>query len=203
MKKVVISCCLLAAFTSASVLADASSELKQRLDKVKSFHATFSQKVTDGSGASVQDGEGEMWVQRPNLFNWHMTAPDESTLISDGKTLWFYNPFVEQVSASWLKDATGNTPFMLIARNQASDWKQYNIAQKGDNFSLTPKSIDGNLKQFDINVSTNGTINQFSAVEQDGQRSSYALKSQQNGAISADKFTFTPPKGVTLDDQRQ
>ncbi|MBK0033843.1 outer membrane lipoprotein chaperone LolA [Erwinia sp. S43] len=203
MKKFVISCCLLAAFTSASVLADASSELKQRLDKVKSFHATFSQKVTDGSGASVQDGEGEMWVQRPNLFNWHMTAPDESTLISDGKTLWFYNPFVEQVSASWLKDATGNTPFMLIARNQASDWKQYNIAQKGDNFSLTPKSIDGNLKQFDINVSTNGTINQFSAVEQDGQRSSYALKSQQNGAISADKFTFTPPKGVTLDDQRQ
>lgn len=203
MKKFVISCCLLAAFTSASVLADASSELKQRLDKVKSFHATFSQKVTDGSGASVQDGEGEMWVQRPNLFNWHMTAPDESTLISDGKTLWFYNPFVEQVSASWLKDATGNTPFMLIARNQASDWKQYNIAQKGDNFSLTPKSIDGNLKQFDINVSTNGTINQFSAVEQDGQRSSYALKTQQNGAISADKFTFTPPKGVTLDDQRQ
>nr|WP_314419867.1 outer membrane lipoprotein chaperone LolA [uncultured Erwinia sp.] len=203
MKKFVISCCLLAAFTSASVLADASSELKQRLDKVKSFHATFSQKVTDGSGASVQDGEGEMWVQRPNLFNWHMTAPDESTLISDGKTLWFYNPFVEQVSASWLKDATGNTPFMLIARNQASDWKQYNIAQKGDNFSLTPKSIDGNLKQFDINVSTNGTINQFSAVEQDGQRSSYALKSQQNGSISADKFTFTQPKGVTLDDQRQ
>lgn len=203
MKKFIMSCCLLAAFTSASVLADASSELKQRLDKVKSFHATFSQKVTDGSGASVQDGDGEMWVQRPNLFNWHMTAPDESILISDGKTLWFYNPFVEQVSASWLKDATSNTPFMLIARNQASDWKQYNVSQKGDNFSLTPKSIDGNLKQFDINVSPNGTINQFSAIEQDGQRSSYALKSQQNGAISADKFTFTPPKGVTLDDQRQ
>lgn len=203
MKKLMISCCLLAAFTSASVLADASSDLQQRLDKVKSFHASFSQKVTDGSGQSVQDGEGELWVKRPNLFNWHMTAPDESILISDGKTLWFYNPFVEQVSATWLKDATSNTPFMLIARNQGSDWKQYNIKQQGDNFELTPKSADGNLKQFTINVSTNGTINQFSAVEQDGQRSSYALKSQQNGAVSADKFQFTPPKGVTVDDQRQ
>lgn len=203
MKKLIVSCCLLAAFTSAGVLADASTDLQQRLDKVKSFHATFNQKVTDGGGASVQDGEGEMWVQRPNLFNWHMTAPDESVLISDGKTLWFYNPFVEQVSASWLKDATGNTPFMLIARNQASDWKQYNVSQQGDSFSLTPKSPDGNLKQFNINVSPNGTINQFSAVEQDGQRSSYALKSQQNGTVSADKFKFTPPKGVTLDDQRQ
>ncbi|KAB8313200.1 outer membrane lipoprotein carrier protein LolA [Erwinia endophytica] len=203
MKRLMISCCLLAVFSSASVLADASADLQQRLDKVKSFHATFTQKVTDGSGQSVQDGEGELWVKRPNLFNWHMTAPDESILISDGKTLWFYNPFVEQVSATWLKDATSNTPFMLIARNQHSDWQQYNIKQQGDSFELTPKSADGNLKQFTINVSTNGTINQFSAVEQDGQRSRYVLKSQQNGAISADKFQFTPPKGVTVDDQRQ
>ncbi|WP_034948558.1 outer membrane lipoprotein chaperone LolA [Erwinia oleae] len=203
MKKLLMSCCMIAAFSSASVLADASSDLQQRLDKVKTFHASFTQKVTDGGGQSVQDGEGELWVKRPNLFNWHMTAPDESVIISDGKTLWFYNPFVEQVSATWLKDATSNTPFMLIARNQNSDWKQYNIKQLGDNFELTPKAADGNLKQFTINVSSNGTINQFSAIEQDGQRSSYTLKSQQNGAVSADKFQFTPPKGVTLDDQRK
>ncbi|GLR09858.1 outer-membrane lipoprotein carrier protein LolA [Mixta theicola] len=203
MKKLVLACGLLTALTSAGALADASSELQQRLDKVSSFHASFSQKVTDNSGSNVQEGEGELWVKRPNLFNWHMTAPDESVIISDGKTLWFYNPFVEQVSATWLNSATSNTPFMLIARNQRSDWKQYNVKQQGDNFELTPKADAGNLKQFMINVSGNGTINQFSAIEQDGQRSSYVLKSQNNGPVSADKFTFTPPKGVTVDDQRQ
>lgn len=203
MKKLILACGLLSALTSAGALADASSELQQRLDKVSSFHASFNQKVTDTSGSNVQEGEGELWVKRPNLFNWHMTAPDESVIISDGKTLWFYNPFVEQVSATWLNSATSNTPFMLIARNQSSDWKQYNVKQQGDNFELTPKTDAGNLKQFVINVSGNGTINQFSAVEQDGQRSSYVLKSQNNGPVSADKFTFTPPKGVTVDDQRQ
>lgn len=203
MKKLVLACGLLSALTSAGALADASGELQQRLDKVSSFHASFSQKVTDGSGSNVQEGEGELWVKRPNLFNWHMTAPDESVIISDGKTLWFYNPFVEQVSATWLNSATSNTPFMLIARNQRSDWQQYNVKQQGDTFELTPKADAGNLKQFMINVSGNGTINQFSAVEQDGQRSSYMLKSQNNGPVSADKFTFTPPKGVTVDDQRQ
>ncbi len=81
-----------------------------------------------------------------------MTQPDESILVSDGKTLWFYNPFVEQATATWLKDATGNTPFMLIARNQSSDWQQYNIKQNGDDFVLTPKASNGNLKQFTINV---------------------------------------------------
>ncbi|WP_130834574.1 outer membrane lipoprotein chaperone LolA [[Erwinia] mediterraneensis] len=203
MKKQIIACGLFSALLSANVMADATSDLQLRLNKVNSFHASFTQKVTDSSGASVQEGEGELWVKRPSLFNWHMTAPDESVIISDGKTLWFYNPFVEQASATWLKDATSNTPFMLIARNQPGDWQQYNIRQQGDTFELTPKKSDGNLKQFTINVSPQGTINQFSTMEQDGQRSSYQLKSQQNGTISPDKFTFTPPEGVTVDDQRQ
>ena len=185
---------MLSALTSAGALADASSELQQRPDKVSSFHASFSQKVTDGSGSNVQEGEGELWVKRPNLFNWHMTAPDESVIVSDGKTLWFYNPLLSR-SAPRLNSATSNTPFMLIARNQRSDWQQYNVKQQGDTFELTPKTSAGNLKQFMINVSGNGTINQFSAVEQDGQRSSYTLKSQNNGPVSADNLPLRHQRG--------
>ena len=203
MKKIVIACALFCAMSSSAAWADAAGDLKGRLDKVNTFHASFSQKVTDGNGADVQEGRGDLWVKRPNLFNWHMTEPDESILISDGKTLWFYNPFVEQVSANWLKDVTSNTPFMLIARNQSGDWSQYNIKQSGDNFILTPKQGTGNLKQFTINVGRDGTINSFSAVEQDGQRSSYVLKSQPSTQVDAGKFTFTPPAGVTVDDQRK
>ncbi|MGK4864644.1 outer membrane lipoprotein chaperone LolA, partial [Salmonella enterica] len=98
------------------------------------------------SGAALKEGQGDLWVKRPNLFNWNMTQPDESILVSDGKTLWFYNTFVEQATATWLKDASGNTPFMLIARNQDSDWQQYIINQDGDNFVLTPKASNGNMK---------------------------------------------------------
>ncbi|AHG21946.1 lipoprotein chaperone [Chania multitudinisentens RB-25] len=203
MKKGFVICCLLSGFVSTSVLADAAQDLQKRLAKVNSFHASFSQSVTSGDGAEVQRGEGELWVKRPNLFNWHMTSPDESVLVSDGETLWFYNPFVEQVTATWLKNATGNTPFMLITRNNASDWKQYNVKQKGDDFELTPKASSGNLKQFAITVTNSGTIKSFTAVEQDGQRSAYQLKSQQNANVDAAKFKFTPPKGVTLDDQRK
>lgn len=203
MKKLLVACCLLSGFVATSALADAAQDLQSRLAKVNSFHASFTQVVTSSDGAAVQQGEGELWVKRPNLFNWHMTSPDESVLVSDGQTLWFYNPFVEQVTATWLKSATNNTPFMLITRNSASDWKHYNIKQKGDDFELTPKSASGNLKQFAISVSNSGTIKSFAAVEQDGQRSAYTLKGQQNSGVDAAKFKFTPPKGVTLDDQRQ
>lgn len=99
MKKLAITCALLSGMV-VSRLGRCGQRLKSRLDKVSSFHASFTQKVTDGSGNAVQDGQGDLWVKRPNLFNWHMTQPDESVLVSDGKTLWFYNPFVEQATAT-------------------------------------------------------------------------------------------------------
>ncbi|MGL9760338.1 MAG: outer membrane lipoprotein chaperone LolA [Symbiopectobacterium sp.] len=194
---------LIAGMTSSAVYADAASDLQSRLNKVNSFYATFSQKVISADGTAVQEGHGELWLKRPNLFNWKITAPDESVLISDGKTLWFYNPFIEQVTATWLKEVMGNTPFILITCNDASAWGQYNVRQQGNDFKLTPKVPKGNLKQFVINVNVSGTIKSFVMTERDGQRSSYTLQNQQNGAVDSSKFTFTPPKGVTLDDQRQ
>ncbi|AWK15372.1 outer membrane lipoprotein chaperone LolA [Candidatus Fukatsuia symbiotica] len=194
---------LLSSLVATPIFAAATQDLQTRLGKVTSFHATFSQRVTSAEGTVIQHGKGKLWIKRPNLFNWQMTSPDENVLISDGKTLWFYNPFVEQATATWLKDATSNTPFMLITRNDPADWQQYNVKQQGDDFELTPKTANGNLKQFAITVTADGVIKTFSAVEQDGQRSAYVLQEQPNSTIDADKFKFSLPKGVTLDDQRQ
>lgn len=202
MKKVLFAVCAMTLFSSQAAWADARQDLQQRLNKVNSFQANFSQTVTSNEGSLIQKGEGSLKVQRPDLFNWHMTAPDESTLISDGKTLWFYNPFVEQVTATWLESATTNTPFMLIARNDSKEWQNYDVKQSGDRFELTPK-VENNLKHFTITVLPNGQIQQFAAIEQDGQVSNYQLTAQTAAPIDASAFRFTPPAGVTVDDQRQ
>lgn len=44
MKKMAIACALLSSVVASSVWADAASSLKSRLDKVSSFHASFTQK---------------------------------------------------------------------------------------------------------------------------------------------------------------
>ncbi|APC10970.1 MULTISPECIES: outer membrane lipoprotein chaperone LolA [Providencia] len=202
MKKMMLLGVLAFSLHIGQVLADASQDLQARLNKVNSFQASFSQKVTSPEGDLVQEGVGDLWLERPNLFNWNMTSPDESVLVSDGKNLWFYNPFVEQVTVTNLADATQDTPFLLITRNDPKDWKQYSIIQQGNTFDLKPKQTNGTLKRFSITVSPEGTIEKFSAVEQDGQVSAYQLKEQKNGPVDASKFKFTMPKGVTLDDQR-
>ncbi|CUX97173.1 outer membrane lipoprotein chaperone LolA [Candidatus Hoaglandella endobia] len=191
---------------SPAFAADAADVLQSRLNKVNSFHASFTQQVNEVEGVSIQEAEGELWVKRPNLFNWHLMSPDENVLISDGKTLWFYNPFVEQVTANWLKNATCNTPLMLIINNGTTDWSQYKVTQQGDNFSLLSKLSEANhsnLRQLTITITANGTIESFTAVEQNGQCSAYQLKSQSNSSVENEKFNFILPEGVTLDDQRQ
>ncbi|CUX96278.1 Outer-membrane lipoprotein carrier protein precursor [Candidatus Gullanella endobia] len=205
MKKWLITACLIAITTLpvSSTFADDANILKNRLNKINNFHAIFDQKVIDSEGRTIQEGKGEFWIKRPNLFNCHMTSPDEIMLISDGKTLWFYNAFIEQATANWLKNETGNTPFIFIIRNNPADWKQYNIKHHGNNFLIVPKDNKNNLKQFTINITANGAITSFATLEKNGQYSSYKLKRQNNTLIQDSKFHFILPKGVILDDQRQ
>ncbi|MBA5839128.1 outer membrane lipoprotein chaperone LolA, partial [Morganella morganii] len=93
--------------------------------------------------------------------------------------------------------------FMPIPRNDPADWPQYLVSQRGDIFGLKPKPSAGHLNLFTITVTPDGVIQQFAAVGPGGQNSSYPLQGQQSTDVAMSKFTFPPPKGVTLDAQRQ
>lgn len=177
--------------------------LSSRLDKVNAFSANFTQKVISPDGETLVDGTGDLSIKRPNLFRWDTKTPDESLLVSDGKTVWYYSPFVEQVTAMWLKDATAQTPFVLLTRNNEKDWSRYNVKQLADTFTLTPKDKTASMDKFIVTVSKDGQVRNFSVVETDGQRSNYTLSKFTRTTPAADLFKFTPPKGVELDDQRQ
>lgn len=54
MKKVLLTVCAIALFGSQAAWADARQDLQQRLNKVNSFQANFSQTVTSNEGALIQ-----------------------------------------------------------------------------------------------------------------------------------------------------
>ncbi|WP_028022776.1 outer membrane lipoprotein chaperone LolA [Enterovibrio calviensis] len=199
MKKMMLMSLLLVA---PAVFATPQQELNTRLAKLNSFTANFEQIVTSPDGEVISEGEGTLAMKRPNLFNWETVMPDENVLVSDGKTLWYYSPFIEQVTAMWLEDATSQTPFVLLTRNDPKDWGNYNVKQDGNTFVLSPKQT-GNLGEFVVDVQPDGRISQFAVVEQDGQTSRFALENVKNVLPSDSLFRFTVPDGVELDDQRQ
>ncbi|MBC8674504.1 outer membrane lipoprotein chaperone LolA [Aeromonas hydrophila] len=94
------------------------------------FSAKFAQTVYDSKGKELQRAGGDLLVQRPNRFNWHTTSPDESLIVADGR-----------MSGSMILRRAGDRPqdegcgaqhpFVLIAGNDNSLWKNYDVTQEG------------------------------------------------------------------------
>ncbi len=203
MKKFLISLCLLSSgMFSTSVLASPQSELTGRLNQNAGFEADFTQKVVSPEGDVLMQGEGDVKILRPNLFRWHTQTPDENLLVTDGETLWYYNPFVEQVTLMGLDKATTQTPFVLLTRNKASDWDNYSVTQSGDAFTVSPKADSAIKSEFIVRIQASGEVTGFSVVEQDGQRSDFSFSKFEAKKPAQDNFSFTVPAGVDIDDQR-
>lgn len=205
MKKTVknLTALLTLALAAPFALADAASELQMRLRKVSVFSADFTQNVSSANGKQVQQGSGRIQIKRPNLFRMDTQKPQESQIIADGQTLWFYDPFVEQVTANWVSDAVNNTPFVLLTSNDQSHWNQYDVQQNADTFVLKPKAKNSNIRQFDIRIDSNGILRGFSTIEKDGQSNLYMLRNINNNNIADSLFAFNVPKGAEFDDQRK
>ncbi|MGB6188353.1 MAG: outer membrane lipoprotein chaperone LolA [Aeromonas molluscorum] len=188
---------------SSQVWADAASDLKQKLAAVNLFSAQFQQTVFDSKGKELQKASGDLLVSRPNRFNWHTKSPDESLIVADGKDVWIYDPFVEQVTALKLQDAVVNTPFILIASSDDKYWKNYDVTEQDDVFTVTSRNQDELIASFRITFDRQDNISRFDVKEAQGQWSEFTLSGfNRKPALKGNEFVFKTPKGVALDDQR-
>ncbi|MCJ2375415.1 outer membrane lipoprotein chaperone LolA [Vibrio sp. ZSDZ34] len=189
-------------FFSVSVMASPQQELSTRLSQNDGFSAKFVQAVYSPEGDLVMEGQGNVEIARPSKFRWVTTMPDENVLISDGESLWYYSPFIEQVSIYWQEQATEQTPFVLLTRNRSSDWDNYRVEQQGNVFTLTPKAVDSTQGQFQIQIDGKGQVLGFTVIEQDGQKGEFLFSDIELGKPSQSRFSFVVPDGVDVDDQR-
>lgn len=202
LKKSVLGLALLGLAGSALADAQSVSELQRRLEQVSQYSADFDQTVRSSKGKQIQSGKGKFQVKRPNLFCMDTKSPQENLIVSDGANLWFYDPFVSQVTVNTVQDAVNNTPFVLLTSNDPNHWNQYDVQQNADTFVLKPKSKKSNLKQFDVRIDQSGLLKGFSTIERDGQSNLYVLRNITTGNVASDLFKFSVPKGAELDDQR-
>ena len=144
----------------------------------------------------------------PDMFKNHLSGAElESApkLVSDrnGKDVWVYDPFVEQVTALKMKDAVLNTPFVLIAGNDVGLWKNYDVTQEGDVYTVTSRNKDELIASFRITFDRQNNISRFDVKEAQGQWSEFTLSSfNRKPVLKGNEFVFKTPAGVTLDDQR-
>lgn len=186
---------------SGSALADANQELKSYLSGLQNFTAKFEQSVFDAEQHLLQQSSGELAIARPNKLRWHVTQPDEELLISDGSSLWLYNPFLEQATVYDLEQAIAQSPFMLLTSEDDAIWADYLISKQAAGFRITPKEIT-NVAWLQLNLKDK-VISTIEMLDSQGKRSEFKLSQFTSGRhIQPEQFRFTAPEGVDIDDQR-
>lgn len=91
---------------------ESSPEAKKLLDKVQAryakiagLHSRFHQELTSATLGQTDIAEGECWFAKPGKMRWAYAQPTTQLMVSDGKTLWFYEPDKEQVTKSAIDPA--------------------------------------------------------------------------------------------------
>lgn len=203
--------------TTTTALSSPSNEAKEhlmtKLAKLAFFSADFSQKILDGQGEVLQQGSGTLAISKPNLVYWKTITPDETLLVSDGNTLWSYDPFIEQVSAYSLAKSIHNTPILLLTSDEPQLWLQYNVIEQNDDtesglrFVIMPKDDSGQIKKLTLSFTETENndvqLSEFSFQDATGQISQITLsKFNSKTKPAATLFSFSLPEGVRLEDKR-
>ncbi|MBL4742519.1 MAG: outer membrane lipoprotein carrier protein LolA [Idiomarina sp.] len=183
-----------------AVAADAKQELQQKLESMQSLQANFSQQVSADNGDVLQQLTGELTIQRPNKMRWKTNPPDDTLMIASGDTVWYYNPFVEQVTIYQQQDATANSPMLLLLTGSDEQWQGYQVTESAPN----EYHIVSDTAESELNLGfTNDMLTDIELQQQGGDTITLELTDVAvNPSLERQLFTFDVPDGVDVDDQR-
>jgi len=136
------------------------SEIQNRYEKTNDFEANFVQEYIGKVMKQANRGEGKVYFKKKGMMRWDYTNPNQK-LISDGRTLWYYQPEEKQVLLSDIsKVLQDKTPLAFLAGegNLGRDFNILNlneaVSQKEDNYiiELSPKGPLATLAKLTLTV---------------------------------------------------
>ncbi|GAA0286015.1 outer membrane lipoprotein chaperone LolA [Psychrosphaera haliotis] len=180
----------------------ASLELQNKLNVFDGYQANFKQVVTDIEANIIHQADGKLVFKQPGKFIWEVTAPEEELLISNGQYVWWYNPFVEQVSIFDVQQAVTQTPFALLVSKDPSIWKQFSISKENNIYVITPVDLSqAQVIKLTLTIIDND-LEKIVITSRSQQVSEYTLSNQSKFKPQEDMFEFEMPAGIDVDDQR-
>jgi outer membrane lipoprotein carrier protein len=150
-----------------------------------------------------------MQVKRPGQFRWETTSPAKQLIVTSGKTVWIYDPDLEQAVRQNLDDQVGNTPALLLSGQPGTIMKSFRVTQPKASeayFVLYPKGEDGVFESLGLRFTGNSpgqsAPSQMILKDSLGQQTTINFSNVKlNPSFSSSAFNFTPPKGTDVIDQ--
>ena len=184
------------------------NEIQNRYEKTNDFEARFIQEYIGKVMKQPNRGEGKVYFKKRGMMRWDYTVPIQK-LLSDGHTLWYYQPEEKQVLVSDVsKVLKEKTPLAFLAGegdlSRDFDILKLNesVSQKEDNYvvELVPKESLATLSKLILTVDKKTyTVLQADVIDGLGNvtRTRF-IDIKTNTGLSNSFFHFSIPPGTEV-----
>ena len=182
--------------------ASAQEQLKAFVATVSAATGSFSQYTVNTQGRTQPAQTGVFSFQRPGKFKWAVQKPYEQQVISDGKTVYQFDPDLAQVTERKVDAAIGTSPAAILfgsgSLEQSFDVSPLPSKDGVDWLRAKPRTADAGFSRVDIGMKDNLPV-RVELLDSFGQTTRVDLSTiTPNPSLAAKEFQFTAPKGVDV-----
>ena len=165
---------------------------------IQSFQGRFEQEDRQSDGR-IARAAGRIAYLRPGRMRWEYEPPNEQLLVTDGETVWLYDPILDNVTVQPLAELTQGTPlaFLLGAGNLKEDFscRPYTRTPPDDGLTyleLVPRQPIPALDYIQLGMPPgNDHIASLRMVDSQGNvRTMRFLNLRTNVPLAPERFTF-------------
>jgi outer membrane lipoprotein-sorting protein len=155
---------------------------------------------------------GTLWLKKPRKMRWEYRSPKEKLFISDGESVWFYQPAERQLRKTTLKQLDDvHSPMAFLLGKTKLENELRGLSKAVDQSPLAPgdtvlrgvpkgvvsPSGAGTGSEVLLEITPSDQIVRIVLMDADGGSTEFRFaRWKENGEMSDSSFKFTPPAGV-------
>ena len=182
----------------------ALDRLDTLLQNIETLAANVVQLIVESDGGVLEESEIKMMLKKPDGFYWETLTPFPELIVTDGSTLWNYQPDLEQVVIENWNTSRSELAAQLLSGNVESLAEDYTINSVAireselQEFELTPRAAANVYQRISINFMRD-ELESIYLNSKNGQQTVWSFENViRNQAITDAQFQFVPPEGVEI-----
>ena len=188
----------------AACAATLTARVQARYDRMRELEASFVQRTISALSPSGEVTTGHVALAKPGKMRWSYETPEPSLVVSDGETLWIFDPRAKEaqklaVGEQFLSGAAFQ--FLLGNGRIAESFRV--AADRCDGarvrLTLTPKT-DATYQELELTVdAASGEAHATAVVDLFGNRTEVEFSEVRfDPGLAASTFRFVPDPGVRV-----
>lgn len=184
--------------------SDARAQLDAFTRGLTGLEGQFTQQVADDNGRVRESSSGTLALSTPRLFRWEYVKPYPQLIVADGRTVWVYDPDLQQVTRRSQGPQEQDSPLAALIDPSKLD-RDFTVTEAGTSgglnwLELRPKATDNAaFEQARLGFGSDGTPTRMEIQDSLGQRTTIGFSGwKRNPTFARDTFRYTPPAGVDV-----